>query len=149
MIQRHICQVRMCVPGAFTCAEESTSQLRVTHSKEEGGLGFTFKWNMGWMNDTLAFFKLPAAERGARLDMLTFTMTYEFTEAFINAISHDEVTQLKGSLLQKFPGTLRARFSDLRLLLAYQWTRPGASSTKHLPSIYQASTKHLPIITYQ
>ena len=112
-------------PGAFTCAEEATSQIRVTSPSEEGGLGFTFKWNMGWMNDTLTHMRRPAASRGAHQDALTFAMTYEFSECFVNAISHDEVTHMKGSLLGKMPGCLTQRFADVRLLLAYQWGRPG------------------------
>ena len=113
------------VPGAFTVAEESTAWPGVTQSPERGGLGFDFKWNMGWMHDTLGFFQVDPLYRGSVLDRLSFAMAYEYSERFINAISHDEVVYGKRSLLEKMPGDDWQKLANLRLLLAYQFTRPG------------------------
>jgi len=117
--------VRMEVPGAFTVAEESTAWTGVTRSVHEGGLGFDFKWNMGWMHDTLEYFSKDPAHRRYHHEQLTFAMLYEYTERFINPLSHDEVVHGKGSLLNKMPGDPWQRFANLRLLLAYMYTRPG------------------------
>ena len=113
------------VPGAFVVAEEATSFAGVTSPVAAGGLGFTFKWNMGWMNDTLAYFALDPGQRGQHQDQLTFAMSYEFDECFVNPLSHDEVVHLKRSLLGKMPGEPWQQFANLRLLLAYQFLRPG------------------------
>jgi 1,4-alpha-glucan branching enzyme len=113
------------VPGAFTVAEESTAWGGVTRPAAEGGLGFTFKWNMGWMHDTLLYFSKEPVHRKYHHDQLTFAMIYEFSERFINSISHDEVVHGKGSLIEKMPGDMWQKLANLRLLLAYQWTRPG------------------------
>ena len=113
------------VPGAFTVAEESTSWAGVTRDAREGGLGFTFKWNMGWMHDTLKYFEKDPVHRRYHQDQLTFSMIYEFHEHFINSISHDEVVHGKGSLYSKMPGDHWQKLANLRLLLAYQYTRPG------------------------
>jgi 1,4-alpha-glucan branching enzyme len=120
--------IRADVPGAFTIAEESTAWGGVTRSPDEGGLGFTFKWNMGWMHDTLQYFQKDPVHRKYHQNDLTFAMLYEFTERFVNAISHDEVVHGKGALIDKLPGDLWQKFANLRLLLGYQFTRPG----KHL-----------------
>jgi 1,4-alpha-glucan branching enzyme len=112
-------------PGCFTVAEESTSWPGVTHSVRDGGLGFTFKWNMGWMHDTLSYFALDPVHRKFHHDQLTFAMMYEHSERFIMPLSHDEVVHLKGSLLEKMPGDLWQKFANLRTLFAYQYTRPG------------------------
>jgi 1,4-alpha-glucan branching enzyme len=112
-------------PGAFTIAEESTSWPAVTAPADEGGLGFTFKWNMGWMHDTLKYFSVDPIGRSWNHDTLTFAMLYEYSERFINPLSHDEVVHGKKSLLAKMPGSDEQRFANLRLLLAYMWTRPG------------------------
>ena len=113
-------------PGCFTVAEESTAWSGVTRSASVwGGLGFTFKWNMGWMHDTLLYFSKDPAHRRYHQNDLTFAMLYEYTEHFINALSHDEVTHGKGALLEKMPGDIWQKFANLRLLLAYQYTRPG------------------------
>ncbi|MGC4069753.1 MAG: 1,4-alpha-glucan branching protein GlgB [Polyangiaceae bacterium] len=112
-------------PGAFTIAEESTSWGGVSHSTAGGGLGFTFKWNMGWMHDTLHFFTRDPVHRKFHVDQLTFSMVYENTERFINSISHDEVVHGKGSLYAKMPGDHWQKMANLRLLLAYQYFRPG------------------------
>jgi len=113
------------VPGAFSIAEESTAWGGVTNGIEYGGLGFTFKWNMGWMHDTLGYFQKEAVHRKYHQDQLTFAMLYENTERFINSISHDEVVHGKGSLIDKMPGDIWQKFANVRLLIAYQYTRPG------------------------
>ncbi|HET9932615.1 MAG TPA: 1,4-alpha-glucan branching protein GlgB, partial [Polyangiaceae bacterium] len=113
------------VPGAFTVAEESTAWGGITRTPVEGGLGFTFKWNMGWMHDTLAFFSKEPVHRKFHVDQLTFAMLYENTENFINSISHDEVVHGKGALVEKMPGDFWQKLANLRLLLVYQYTRPG------------------------
>jgi 1,4-alpha-glucan branching enzyme len=112
-------------PGCFTVAEESTAWPGVTRPVSEGGLGFTFKWNMGWMHDTLSYFSLDPVYRSHHHDQLTFAMMYEYSERFIMPLSHDEVVHLKRSLLDKMPGDLWQKFANLRLLLAYQYARPG------------------------
>jgi 1,4-alpha-glucan branching enzyme len=117
--------VHMEVPGAFTVAEESTAWPGVTRSANEGGLGFTFKWNMGWMHDTLSYFSKDPAHRRYHHDQLTFGLLYEYSERFINPLSHDEVVHGKGALLGKMPGDDWLRFANLRLLIAYMYTRPG------------------------
>jgi 1,4-alpha-glucan branching enzyme len=112
-------------PGSFTVAEESTSWPRVTGPVPEGGLGFTFKWNMGWMHDTLDYFALDPIHRRYHHELLTFSMMYEYSEHFIMPLSHDEVVHGKGTLLTKMPGDEWQRFANLRALFAYQYTRPG------------------------
>ncbi len=117
--------VRSLHPGVVTIAEESTTWPRVTHAIKDGGLGFTFKWNMGWMHDTLDYFRVdPLFRRGAH-NQLTFAMMYEYSERFVNPLSHDEVVHLKRSLLQKMPGDLWRKFANLRTLLLYSILRPG------------------------
>jgi 1,4-alpha-glucan branching enzyme len=113
------------IPGAFTIAEESTSWGGVSHPASWGGLGFTFKWNMGWMHDTLYFFTREPVHRKYHVDQLTFSMMYEHTEHFINSISHDEVVHGKGSLYSKMPGDHWQKLANLRQLLGYQYFRPG------------------------
>jgi 1,4-alpha-glucan branching enzyme len=117
--------VREEAPGAITVAEESTAWPGVTRPVEEGGLGFHFKWNMGWMHDTLGFLARDPVHRGHHQDEFTFAMLYEYSERFVNPLSHDEVVHGKGSLLQRMPGDAWQKLANLRLLLAYQWTRPG------------------------
>jgi 1,4-alpha-glucan branching enzyme len=112
-------------PGCFTVAEESTSWPRVSGSVGEGGLGFTFKWNMGWMHDTLDYFTKDPVHRRYHHERLTFGMMYEYSEHFIMPLSHDEVVHGKGTLLGKMPGDEWQRFANLRALFAYQYTRPG------------------------
>jgi 1,4-alpha-glucan branching enzyme len=113
------------VPGAITVAEESTAWPGVTAPPGAGGLGFSFKWNMGWMHDTLEYFSRDPIYRSHHQGQLTFAMLYEYTERFIMPLSHDEVVHLKRSLLEKMPGDLWQKFANLRLLLTYQYTRPG------------------------
>ncbi len=112
-------------PGCFTVAEESTAWPGVTRPTRDGGLGFTLKWNMGWMHDTLAYFAREAVHRRWHQDELTFAMLYEHSERFVNPISHDEVVHGKRSLLGKMPGDEWQKLANLRTLLAYQYTRPG------------------------
>ncbi len=113
------------VPGAFTVAEESTAWWGITRPPSEGGLGFDFKWNMGWMHDTLDFFSQEPVHRKYHVDRLTFSMVYEYTERFVNSISHDEVVYGKRSMVEKMPGDAWQKLANLRLLLSYQYTRPG------------------------
>jgi 1,4-alpha-glucan branching enzyme len=119
--------VREDAPGAFTVAEESTAWPGVTRSPADGGLGFTFKWNMGWMHDTLSYFEKEPIHRKYHQGELSFAMVYEHSERFINPLSHDEVVHGKRSLLEKMPGDSWQKFANLRTLLAYQFTRPGKS----------------------
>ena len=112
-------------PGRFVIAEESTAWPGVTRPAAEGGLGFTLKWNMGWMHDTLGYFAADPVFRGHCHDQLTFAMIYEHTERFLNPLSHDEVVHGKGSLYAKMPGDPWRKLANLRALYAYQFTRPG------------------------
>jgi 1,4-alpha-glucan branching enzyme len=112
-------------PGCSMIAEESTAWPGVTNETSRGGLGFEFKWNMGWMHDTLKFFELDPVHRRWHHDQLTFAMIYEYTEKFVMPLSHDEVVHGKGSLLNKMAGDEWQKFANLRTLLAYMLTRPG------------------------
>ncbi|MCG5535224.1 1,4-alpha-glucan branching protein GlgB [Ectothiorhodospira mobilis] len=112
-------------PGALIIAEESTSWPQVTRPTWLGGLGFALKWNMGWMNDTLEYFKKDPVHRHFHHDQLTFGLLYAFTENFVLPFSHDEVVHGKRSLLYRMPGDEWQRFANLRLLYTYMWTYPG------------------------
>jgi 1,4-alpha-glucan branching enzyme len=112
-------------PGVLTIAEESTAWGGVSRPVETGGLGFSLKWNMGWMNDTLRFMKHEPIHRQYHHDELTFSLIYAFTENFCLPLSHDEVVHGKKSLLAQMPGDLWQRFANLRLLYSYMWTHPG------------------------
>ena len=112
-------------PGVTTIAEESTAWPLVTRPPYLGGLGFSLKWNMGWMHDTLAYFKRDAIHRQYHQNDLTFAMLYHHHENFILPLSHDEVVHGKGSLLTRMPGDDWQKFANLRTLLAYQWLFPG------------------------
>jgi 1,4-alpha-glucan branching enzyme len=112
-------------PGCFTVAEESTAWPGVTRGVSDGGLGFTFKWNMGWMHDTLEYFRLDPVHRGWHQNQLTFAMMYEHTERFLMPLSHDEVVHGKGSLFGRMPGDRWQKLANLRLMFTYQVTRPG------------------------
>ena len=114
-------------PGVITVAEESTAWPKVTAPISEGGLGFTFKWNMGWMHDTLDYYKVDPFFRKGAHDKLTFAMWYEYSEKFMNPLSHDEVVHLKKSLLGKMPGDDWQKLANLRTLIGYSVTRPGKS----------------------
>ncbi len=112
-------------PGALTMAEESTSWPGVSRPTYIGGLGFSMKWNMGWMNDTLRYFHYDPIYRRYHHNQLTFGQMYAYSENFILPFSHDEVVHGKGSLLGKMPGDAWQQFANLRLLLLYQMTTPG------------------------
>ena len=112
-------------PGVVTIAEESTSWPLVTRPPYLGGLGFSFKWNMGWMHDTLDYFKRDPVYRKYHQNDLTFAMLYHHHENFVLPLSHDEVVHGKGSLRRRMPGDDWAAFANLRTLLAYQWLFPG------------------------
>ncbi|MDN3211239.1 1,4-alpha-glucan branching protein GlgB [Haemophilus sp. SZY H57] len=113
------------VPGAISIAEESTSFGGVTHPTENGGLGFNFKWNMGWMNDTLSYMKLDPVYRRYHHDKMTFGMIYQYSENFVLPLSHDEVVHGKCSLLGKMPGDTWQKFANLRAYYGYMWGYPG------------------------
>ena len=112
-------------PGTVIMAEESTSWPQVTRPTWTGGLGFSMKWNMGWMHDVLAYMSQEPVHRKYHHDQLTFGMLYAFTENFALPFSHDEVVHGKGSLLNKMPGDEWQRFANLRLLFTFMFTYPG------------------------
>jgi 1,4-alpha-glucan branching enzyme len=113
------------VPGAITIAEESTAWPGVTAPLERGGLGFDFKWNMGWMHDTLHYLQEDPLYRPYHHHNMTFAMVYAYSEKFVLPLSHDEVVHGKGSLLGKMSGDRWQRFANLRAYLAWMWTHPG------------------------
>ena len=112
-------------PGIMTIAEESTAWPQVTRPPYIGGLGFSFKWNMGWMHDTLSYFSRDPVHRKFHQNDLTFAMLYHHHENFILPLSHDEVVHGKGSLHRRMPGDDWQKFANLRTLLGYQWFFPG------------------------
>jgi 1,4-alpha-glucan branching enzyme len=112
-------------PDTFTVAEESTAWPGVTHATDGGGLGFGFKWDMGWMNDTLDYVRRDPVHRRWHHSELTFRTVYAFNESFVLPLSHDEVVHGKGSLLSRQPGDRWQQFAGLRLLFGYQYGQPG------------------------
>jgi len=112
-------------PGVLTIAEESTAWPAVSRPTHLGGLGFSLKWNMGWMHDTLLYFSKDPIHRKYHHHLLTFSLLYAFTENFLLVLSHDEVVHGKRSLLSKMPGDTWQQFANLRLLYAFQLTHPG------------------------
>jgi 1,4-alpha-glucan branching enzyme len=117
--------VHKVTPGIVTIAEESTSWPGVTRPTNLGGLGFSMKWNMGWMNDTLAFMQRDPIHRSYHHHELTFSLLYAFSENFVLPISHDEVVHGKGTLWGRMPGNDHMKAAGVRSLLAYQWAHPG------------------------
>jgi 1,4-alpha-glucan branching enzyme len=113
------------VPGVITVAEESTSWPGVTRATHLGGLGFGFKWNMGWMNDSLRYLEHEPIYRQYHHHELTFSMMYAYSENFVLPLSHDEVVHGKGSLLRKMPGDRWQQLANLRAYLAMMWAHPG------------------------
>ena len=118
-------RVHLNFDGVLTIAEESTSWGGVSRPTYAGGLGFSMKWNMGWMNDTLRYFRKDPIHRKYHHDELTFSLIYAFSENFMLPFSHDEVVHGKGALIDQMPGDLWQKFANLRLLYAYMWTHPG------------------------
>jgi len=112
-------------PHAILIAEESTSFPSITRPPEQGGLGFHYKWNMGWMNDFLSYIQHEPIHRKYHHNQLTFSMVYAYSENFIQVFSHDEVVHGKGSMLGKMPGDNWQKFANLRLTYAFQYAHPG------------------------
>lgn len=112
-------------PHALMIAEDSSDRPGITAPTSDGGMGFNFKWNMGWMNDVLAFMQTEPEHRGAKLDQLLFSFLYTYSENFVLPLSHDEVVHGKRSLLHKMPGDMWRKFANLRLLYMFMYAHPG------------------------
>ena len=112
-------------PGALTIAEESTAWPGVTRATSSGGLGFSYKWNMGWMHDTLRYMSQDPLYRSYMYDALTFGLVYAFSERFVLPLSHDEVVHGKRSLIGRMPGDRWQRFANLRAYFGFMWSHPG------------------------
>ena len=112
-------------PDVITIAEESSAYPGITKDVNDGGLGFSYKWNMGWMNDTLSYISLDPIYKRYHADTILFQLTYLFSEHYILAISHDEVVHLKKSMIDKMPGTYDQKFACLEAYYVYMMTLPG------------------------
>jgi len=112
-------------PDALTIAEDSTAWPKVSRPTREGGLGFKMKWDMGWMHDTLAYFKLDPIDRKQHHGELAFRIVYAFSENFVLPLSHDEVVHCKRSLYGRMPGDTWKKYANLRLLFGYMFAQPG------------------------
>jgi 1,4-alpha-glucan branching enzyme len=124
-IKRLNTAVHMYHPDVMMFAEENTSWPKLTHKIEDGGLGFDFKWNMGWMNDMLHYMSLNPMWRPFNHDSLTFSFYYAFSEKFLLPISHDEVSHGKGSLIKQMPGKYDEQFAGVRAFITYMYAHPG------------------------
>lgn len=113
------------VPGVMMIAEESTAWPKVSHPVSAGGLGFGFKWNMGWMNDFLSYMRTPVAYRTKEHGKITFSLMYAFSENFIQVLSHDEVVHEKQCMLYKMPGTMEEKYANLKAAYGYMFMHPG------------------------
>ena len=118
-------------PGVLTIAEESTAWPAVSRPTHLGGLGFSLKWNMGWMHDMLLYFSKDPIHRKYHHHHLTFSLLYAFSENFVLVLSHDEVVHGKRALLAKMPGDTWQQFANLRSLYAFQFTHPGQENALH------------------